>query len=104
MMFHVARCSFLVSSLLLCVAVTAYGASTLDTVVLTDSPAPGVDLTFARFFLTSEANINDMGQVVFSGELIGTGVDSTNNIGLWLFDPTGGVTQVAREGDSIPGR
>ncbi len=43
--------------------------------------------------------LNAAGQVAFMGSLSGTGVDDTNDRGIWATDPTGLLTLIARSGD-----
>lgn len=51
---------------------------------------------------TNAYQLNDEGQVAFFAQLKGTGVNSGNDIGLWLFDPTAGRSVlIAREGDQV---
>ena len=45
--------------------------------------------------------LNGVGGMVFGATLIGTGVDSTNNSGIWAQDPNGILTLIARKGDVI---
>jgi len=47
-------------------------------------------------------DLNDRGDVAFSGQLTGAGVDSSNDSGLWA-GPRGAVQLVAREGERAPG-
>jgi hypothetical protein len=103
MMVRITRGALLSCALLLHAATSLHAAITLETVAITGSRAPGLEATFSRLFVDWEAGFNDLGQVVFEGELTGTGVDSTNDFGLWYYDPLGEVAQVAREGDSVPG-
>ena len=42
--------------------------------------------------------LNSNGVVVFSGNLTGTGVDYTNDGGLWVWDAAQGIRLIAREG------
>ncbi len=59
---------------------------------------PGVvfgDLNFSRPLL------NGVGQIAFVGQLTGTGVDSTNDSGIWVTDLDGLLTLVVREGDLL---
>jgi len=44
--------------------------------------------------------VNDP-QMICSADLTGSGVDSTNNLGLWATDTNGLVELIAREGDLI---
>ncbi|MFN8177938.1 MAG: choice-of-anchor tandem repeat NxxGxxAF-containing protein [bacterium] len=48
--------------------------------------------------------INDSGQVLFTATLRGTAGGSTDDHGIYLWDPAAGVTKLLREGDSIDGR
>jgi hypothetical protein len=47
-------------------------------------------------------DLNDRGDVAFSGQLAGTGVGFGNDSGLWA-GPRGGIQLLAREGDRAPG-
>ena len=47
--------------------------------------------------------LNDAGQVAFGGSLIGPGVSSANDRGIWLGSLSGNLALVAREGDPAPG-
>jgi hypothetical protein len=46
--------------------------------------------------------LNNAGQTAFKRSLSGTGVDSTNNVGIWS-EGSGGLALVARSGDQAPG-
>lgn len=51
---------------------------------------------------TNAYQLNDDGQVAFFAQLKGAGVNSGNDIGLWLFDPTASNSLlIAREGDQV---
>jgi hypothetical protein len=51
---------------------------------------------------TNAYQLNDDGQVAFFAQLKGTGVNTSNDIGLWLFDPTAkNSLLIAREGEQI---
>lgn len=60
----------------------------------------------ANFASFSSVALNDRGQVAFLAELeLGVAsVDSTNDVGLWIVDPSGSSWLVAREGDLLAGR
>ena len=45
--------------------------------------------------------INSVGQVYFYGTLTGPGIDNNNADGIWLYDPSNGLTLVVREGDEV---
>jgi hypothetical protein len=47
--------------------------------------------------------LNGAGQTAFFGRLTGTGVDSTNDSGIWSEGGGSGLALVAREGDAAPG-
>lgn len=71
------------------------------------SPAPGTgpgvvysDLFVPLLPLFSPV-VNALGQVAFMGEVAGSGVDLTNNLGLWATDPSGTFRLLVRTGDQI---
>ncbi len=45
--------------------------------------------------------LNDLGQVVFTDVLDGSGIDNDNNFGLYAFDPNLGLLKIFREGDFV---
>ena len=64
--------------------------------------APGTpdDVVFNTQF--NNYAINSAGQVYFQGTLTGPGIDYTYNAdGIWLYDPSNGLTLVVREGDEV---
>jgi hypothetical protein len=77
-------------------------SGSLTLVARNGSPAPGTasGVNFREFFYP--VTLNNAGQTVFSGWLIGEGVDETNDEGVWS-DESGTVTLVARSGDAAPG-
>ena len=78
-------------------------AVTFRTVAMTGDPAPGTGPGVVYSDLsTTRAVINGSGQVVFRGLLTGTGVDGTNNAGIWS-DGSGSLGLVARDGDAALG-
>jgi hypothetical protein len=83
------------------------GSGTLALVARSGSPAPGtpdgVNFRFSSFPSPPPVPIfNDAGQTAFIGELVGSGVDSTNNSGIWL-DSSGQLDLLVREGNPAPG-
>jgi len=62
--------------------------------------------TGANFVSFASRALNEAGQVAFAADLqIGTGgVDSSNDSGIWIVDPNGNSTLVAREGELLAGR
>ncbi|MEQ8209636.1 MAG: hypothetical protein RH917_07370 [Lacipirellulaceae bacterium] len=72
----------------------------LELVARTGDAAPGTPagVNFARL---GTYVFNSSGQVAFSGFLTGTGVDSTNDVGIWALDSSGTLALIAREGDAL---
>ena len=65
--------------------------------------------SFGAYFVTDDPDeifrgpvINDAGQVAFRANLAGSGVDSTNNQGIWS-EGSGSLALVARTGSAAPG-
>jgi hypothetical protein len=89
-------------------------AGPLRTVALTGRPVPGAPagVTFDSFgnnyFVGSIDPIfrgpvlNDAGQAAFRADLAGSGIDSTNNQGVWS-EGSGSLAVVARTGSQAPG-
>ncbi|HRK31534.1 MAG TPA: hypothetical protein PLD59_10685 [Tepidisphaeraceae bacterium] len=65
--------------------------------------APGTPsgTTFLLNSFTTSAAVNAGGQVAFTSRLTGTGVNVSNQTGLWALDPFNQLVKVAREGDTI---
>lgn len=65
--------------------------------------APGTEpgVIFRSFRVSM---INDAGQILVPGILEGPGVDTSNDDGLWIREPSGETRLVARAGDPVPGR
>lgn len=73
---------------------------TLSIIVNSGDPAPGTaTATFGGLF---EPSLNDAGQIAFRANLVGTGVDSTNDRGIWS-EGSGTLNLIAREGSPAPG-
>ncbi len=65
-------------------------------------PATGTqdDLVFGEFDPASYAlNAND--QIAFLGRIAGTGITSSNDLGIWATDQNGALHLIAREGDPL---
>jgi hypothetical protein len=89
-------------------------AAALRTVVLTGQPVPGAasGVTFESIGATYFSGdidrifrgpvLNDAGQTAFRANLAGSGVDSTNNQGVWS-EGSGSLALVARTGNQAPG-
>jgi len=86
------------------------GSGTLSLLARTGDPAPGTGAVFGPFdnglsVLTfSEPVIGGAGEVAFRGALVGPGVDTTNNTGIWGPDASGNLSLLARGGDWAPGK
>jgi formylglycine-generating enzyme required for sulfatase activity len=77
------------------------GSGSLALVARAGSQAPGTanNVNYASLF---DPVMNDAGQTAFVAELTGSGVDSTNNSGIWS-EGLGSLALVARSGDHAPG-
>jgi len=82
----------------------ATGQVELTPMLLTGAPAPvgEPDVVFDGF-IGAPALAANTGELLVRAELAGPDVDSTNDVGLFLVDPVGQVTLLAREGDRAPG-
>lgn len=75
-------------------------AGAMSLVARTGSPAP--DTPVGTAFKSLDApTMNNAGRVLFTAYLTGSGIDATNEIGVWSADDTG-VHKVARIGDAVP--
>ena len=83
------------------------GSGTLALVARSGSQAPGtpngVNFGFVPNFTFIPPVLNDAGQTAFLAGLTGSGVDSTNNRGIWS-EGSGSLTMVARGGIQHPVR
>jgi hypothetical protein len=83
---------------------TSLAAAPIDveTVVLSDDPAPGTPngVTFNGF---SRPAIDATGAVAFHGRLKGVGVTVANDTGAWFPDAVGNLMLLAREGSQAAG-
>jgi hypothetical protein len=77
-------------------------ADSLTLVARTGDHAPGTPdgVTFAWPSDYAHA-LNDLGQVAFTATVDGPGVDFSNDVGLWVYDPIHGTRLVAREGQTL---
>jgi hypothetical protein len=60
-------------------------------------PNLGAGVTFAAF---GNYGMNSRGSIVFAADLAGTGIDDSNNSGIWIWR-NGTLTKIVREGDVI---
>ncbi len=75
----------------------------LELVARTSTHAPGTpDGVHFSDVSGSPLSLNNLGQTAFSGMLTGSGVNSTNNVGLWS-EVSGSLALVARKGSQAPG-
>jgi len=81
-------------------------AASVRTVAWSGEHAPGtaegVFFDLDRPFETTRVSLNSSGQVAFFATLAGSGVDATNDIGVWSED-SGALELVARTGNAAPG-
>ena len=79
------------------------GGNGLSLIARTGDAAPGTSsgVNFSDFGFVSNLVLNGSGQTAFFGDLTGTGVDSSNDGGIWAEDRSGVLTLIAREGDLI---
>ena len=73
--------------------------ASLDLLVRKGDAAPGMGSGVFFDDLTPQVIPNGAGQVVFSANVTGTGIDESNNLSVWLSDPSGSLTPILREGD-----
>jgi hypothetical protein len=77
-------------------------SASLELVARRGNQAPGTPDGVKFDVIRAGVRLNDAGQIAFYAVLIGTGVDSTNDRGIWLED-SGNMTLVARAGNQAPG-
>ena len=78
-----------------------YGDHNLNLVARAGSQAAGVSDGGNYSFLGLPV-LNGNGQTAFNANLIGIGVDDSNNVGIW-FEHSSGLKLIARRGDQAPG-
>jgi hypothetical protein len=72
----------------------------LSLVARTGDQAPGTPNT-VRFSNLSRPTLNHAGQVAFRGDLTGTGVYTSNNLGIWATDQDGALQLIVRKGAAL---
>ena len=77
------------------------GGNGLALVAREGNAAPGTSSGVNFSALVVAPVLNSAGQIVFLGGLTGTGVDDTNDRGIWAEDPSGVLTLIVREGDLL---
>jgi hypothetical protein len=79
------------------------GSGSLALVARSGSEAPGTPGgTLFREFPDFPLKLNSAGQMAFLARLTGSGVDATNDYGIWL-ESSGTLALIAREGEHAPG-
>ncbi len=78
------------------------GGSGLSLIAREGDAAPGTGPGVSFSFLNDPV-FNGAGQIAFRGNITGTGVSSSNNVGIWSESGGGGLALIAREGDAAPG-
>jgi hypothetical protein len=76
------------------------GSGELALVARTGSHAPGT-AAGANFFELNSPALNSAGQTAFRANLIGGGVDFTNDKGIWATDTSGALQLIARTGEQF---
>jgi len=76
------------------------GGNGLELVAREGSPAPGTS-DGVNFLRLNDPVLNGAGQTAFAGFLTGTGVNATNDLGLFAEDSLGVLTLIARTGDLL---
>jgi len=74
------------------------GGGSLALVARSGDAAPGTEPGVV-YDVFGRNSLNGAGQTAFRADLTGTGVDSTNDRGIWVTDLDGVLTLIAREGD-----
>ena len=81
------------------------GGSGLALVAREGNAAPGVGagVQFSGFSSNGPLALNSLGRTAFIGFLTGTGVNTTNQGGIWREEAGSGLALVIRAGDHAPG-
>jgi hypothetical protein len=79
-------------------AIFSEGLGDLALVVRESDQAPGA-LDGALFKEFSNLTMMGTGQLVLTSTLMGSNIDTTNDVGLWAQDPNGLLSLIVREGD-----
>jgi hypothetical protein len=72
----------------------------LELVVQSGSQAPGTEAG-TQFWHLDRPLLSKKGRIAFQGELIGAGIDSLNDRGIWAEDVRGNFQLIVREGDLL---
>ena len=74
----------------------------LSLVAQRGDPAPGAE-SGVDYDLIDAITLNEAGAVAFRASLTGTGIDGSNDGGVWLSDGAGGLSLLFRQGEQAPG-
>src|SRR5262249_51397537 len=77
------------------------GTGTLTLVAREGSQAPGTDSGVNFSVLDGVPGLNSVGQTAFSAPLAGSGVNTSNDRGIWETDRYGVLRLIVREGDKL---
>lgn len=77
------------------------GLGTLDLIAREGDQAAGV-ATGVMYGVLHKPTLNSLGQVAFRAELVGGGVNSSKNVGIWSGSPNS-LAMITREDDRAPG-
>ena len=83
-------------------AIYLAGPSGQTLVALEDTATP-VAGRFFRSFFSTQTSLNSAGQLAFEAELSDTANGAADGKGVFFYDTTGGLKQIARVGDSFAG-
>lgn len=78
------------------------GGSGLTLIAREGSPAPGTPAGVDFFGFLGGVDLNDLGQSAFRARIVGPGIGSFNDGGIWRGD-TSGISPVVLAGDPAPG-
>jgi hypothetical protein len=81
-------------------AIYSDASGSLELVARGGNHAPGA-ASGVNFYEFSRPTLNAAGQIAFQTTLSGSGVDDTNDIGIWATDLTGALQLIVREGDLL---
>ncbi|HEY3391443.1 MAG TPA: choice-of-anchor tandem repeat NxxGxxAF-containing protein, partial [Lacipirellulaceae bacterium] len=81
----------------------AESSGSLKLVARAGDRAPGTPdgVQFGRMTGITVPTLNAAGQVAFVGTLAGSGVDTSNDLGIWATDVNGSLWLIAREGEQL---
>jgi hypothetical protein len=75
----------------------------IQTIAREGGITPRGDATFGQLANTDDNAFNSLGQVAIVADVDGPGGSGSNEAGLFFWDPTDGLTTIARTGDTLDG-